>query len=886
LKKVTLTVNGERRVVDAAPDLVLLDYLREDLHLTGTKQSCDRKGQCGACTVIVNGKAVQSCLRKVADLDGAEVISVEGLGTPENPHLIQEAYVLSGAIQCGFCTPGMIMATKALLDANPNPTVPEIRKALRRNLCRCTGYQKIIEAVQLAAKFINGETSPEKVRSKLSGKKIGESHPRPSAMVKACGVAKFSADIQLENAIQIAAVHSTENHGIIKSIDTAEAAKMPGVIGIMTAEDIKGTNRIRVIAPDQPVLCEDRVRAYGDPVAIVAAETRAQARAAAKAVKVTYEPLKFMPTPKEALAADAVQIHPHSPNLCWQQPQIRGDFDKAYAEAAYKVEGHFSTQMNHQAPIEPENCAVDIKGDGDDTELTVYGRSIQIHPHAAQLSEAVGCKVRYIEPFVGGQFGIKATISSEGLAAAAAVHFHRPVRYQPSLEESFWLASKRHPFDMITKLTANKDGIITGYYNYFTLNKGAYFLLGFIMPTRALHMLNGAYKIDNIQAEARLVYTNNGSGGAARGAGPPQVMFALESLVDMLAEKAGQDPLEFREKNLMKSGDLRSTGAPVDVFPFPPLFDAMKPHYERAKKEAAAFNKTSGKIKRGVGIACHAFGIAEAGDHGHAFVELDPDDCVTLYVALADPGEGNDSMLSQLAAQVLDMPLDKIRLYTRDTEKTVNSGPSAGSRQTYMSGGAMVNAAQKLAAAMKEAGTKTYAGLKAAGKETRYEGTKDIAGSDQLDPLYGQGNSFDSQVLNIQMPEIEVNTETGEVRVLKMTTAVDAGPIIHPQNLEGQLQGGMDQGIGYALREEYIQGKSKDWITFKFPTIETAPEVEFITRETPRPRGTLGSIGIGEMTMVSTAPAITNAIYNACGARIYHLPATPDKIKAALAEKK
>lgn len=243
-------------------------------------------------------------------------------------------------------------------------------------------------------------------------------------------------------------------------------------------------------------------------------------------------------------------------------------------------------------------------------------------------------------------------------------------------------------------------------------------------------------------------------------------------------------------------------------------------------------------------------------------------------------------MGTQLAAQVLGLPMDKVKLHTRDTDKTVAAGPSAGSRQTYMGGGALVNGLEKMAKAMKEAGTRTYAGLKKAGKPTRYEGSKQIAGSDRLDPKTGQGDSFDSQVQNIQMAEVEVNIETGDVKVLKMTTAVDAGPIIHPQNLEGQLEGGMDQGIGYALREEYVHGKTKDWLTFKFPTIENSFEVEFIKRETPRIRGTLGSTGIGEMTMVSTAPAVTNAIYNACGARVYHLPATPEKVKAALKAKK
>jgi aldehyde oxidoreductase len=633
---VTLTVNGVKRKVEAGPDLVLLDLLREELGLTGTKQSCDRKGQCGACTVIVDGKATRSCLKKVTDLEGANVITVEGLGTPENPHPIQEAYVLSGAIQCGYCTPGMIMATKALLDQNPNPDLAAIKKALARNLCRCTGYVKIIDAVRLAGKFLRKETTPAKVRATINKKKmIGESHPRPSAMIKACGLAKFSGDYKMDDMLNIAAVHSTEFHAIIKNIDATAAKKMPGVVGVMTADDIKGTNRIRVIAPDQPVLCEDKVRAYGDPVAIVAADTREHARAAAAAVKVTYEKLPVMKTPEEALAPGAVQIHPHSPNLCWQQPLIKGDAEKALKSAAYTVNGDFSTQMNHQAPLEPEACFCYLDGD----ELVVIGRSIMIHAHAAIIKEAVGAeKSRYIEPYSGGQFGIKASISSEGIAAAAAMHFKRPIRYVPSIAESMLITSKRHPFDMKTKLAADAKGNLTAYSNEFMLNKGAYFLLGPIMPGRSLHMLNGSYNIPNIYAFGKMAYTNNGSGGAARGAGPPQVMFALESLMDMLAEKAGTDALEFRKMNALKAGQTRSTGAPIDQTSFPELCDDIRPHFERAKKDAAAFNKKDGKIKRGVGIACMSFGIAEAGDIAQNAVEINSDDTVTIYAAVADPG--------------------------------------------------------------------------------------------------------------------------------------------------------------------------------------------------------------------------------------------------------
>jgi aldehyde oxidoreductase len=884
MKKVRVTINGMPKQFVVGKDRVLLDLLRDDLHLTGTKQSCDRKGQCGACTVIVNGKAVRSCLTKVIDLEGAEVITVEGLGTPDNPHLIQEAFVLAGAVQCGYCIPGMIMASKALLDRNPNPDTGEIKEALARNLCRCTGYVKIIDAVKLAGRFLRGETTPDQVRPDPKSGMIGTSHPRPSAMLKACGLAEFAADIKLQDALEVAVVRSTEHHALIKCIDTAMAEKMPGVIGVMTAKDIKGTNRIKFVFDDQPILCEDRVRCLGDPIVVVAAETKAQAQAAAEAVTIAYEPQPVMMTPEEALAEGAVQIHSQWPNLCYQQPQIKGDAEKALTESAAVVEAEFSTQMNHQAPLEPEACVAYLEGEGEEALLVMMGRSIMIHTHMAMLQGALGWEnMRYEEAYSGGQFGIKAAITSEGIAGAAALHFRRAVRYIPSLHESMLLTSKRHPFTMKVKLGADKDGKLTAYVNDFIVNNGAYQIIGIIVITRALKMLSGSYHIPNIHALARLVYTNNAAGGAARGAGPPQVTFALESAMDMLADKLGIDSLEFRLRNSLEPGQSVSTGAVVEQWPFPALCDVIRPHYDRAKKEAAAFR--DGPIRRGVGLACHAFGIADAGDAAMVAVERDPDDGITIYAAAADPGEGNDSMLTQIAAHLLDLPMEKVRLVTRNTDQTTETGPAAGSRITYMVGGALVNAIEQMKAAMAEAGITDYEGLKNSGKPIRYIGKKNVA-EGELDPKAGQGPTFESQVHNIQMAEVEVNTENGEVRVIKMTSAVDSGPVIHPQNLVGQLEGGMDQGVGYALREEYIHGQTKDWVTFKFPTMKTAFDTEVIIRETPRAKGTLGSTGIGEMTMVSTAPAVINAIKDACGVRIYDLPATPDKIKAALAEGK
>jgi aldehyde oxidoreductase len=881
MDRVRLKINGIEHQVDIEGDLTLLDLLRERLHLTGAKQSCDKKGQCGACTVIVDGKATRSCLSKVAKLDGAEVITVEGLGTPANPHLIQEAFVLSGAIQCGFCTPGMIMAAKVLLDENPDPSTEEIKHALRRNLCRCTGYAKIIEAVKLAGRFLRGEITPAEVRPDPDGPKIGVSHPRPSAMIKACGVAQFTADIVVPGALELAGVRSPHRHALIRGIDASVAEKMPGVVAVLTAKDVKGTNRLKYVVADRPILCEDRVRYVGDAVAAVAALTREQAMAAAKAVKVDYEPLPVLDLPEKAMAEGAVQVHSDRPNVCSVQGQIKGDAAKALEGSAAVVEAHFRTQINHQAPMEPEACVAYFEGEGDDAQLVVIGRSINIHKHLQMLQEGVDWEnMRYEEAYVGGQFGQKLDISSEGLAAVAAVALRRPIRYIPSLVESMQMTSKRHAVSMDVTLGADSQGLITGYRNHMLVDNGAYMSNGEGLLGRILCMLSGSYNIPNVDALAKLVYTNNPWGSAARGAGPPQSNFALESAVDMLARKMGIDPLEFRLRNSLAVGQTKSTGQVVEEWPFPGLCEAIKPHYERALREAAEHR--TGTLRRGVGIGAGSFGIGGANDQGVVAVELDPDDGVTVYGAVADPGEGNDSMLSHLAADFLGLPFDKVRLVTRDTDHTAASGPAAASRLTYMTGGALMLALEQLKAAMGEAGATTYAEMVKAGAKTRHVGIKKTQWIGPLDPVTGQGPSFESEVHAVQLVEVEVDTQTGVVRVLKMTTAADAGTVLHPLNLIGQLEGGMDMGVGFALREEYIQGETKDWVTFKFPTMRTSFDMETVIRETPRKYGPRGAVGVGEMTMVPTAPAVMNAIEDACGVRIRELPATPEKIKAAL----
>ena len=878
MKSVTLKVNGIGHQCVVEEDRMLLDLLREDLKLTGAKQGCDRKGQCGACTVIVNNKTALSCLAKVSNLDGAEIITVEGLGTPDNPHLIQEAFVLKGAIQCGFCTPGLIVATKVLLDKNPNPSRGEIKRTLKNHLCRCTGYERIVDAVELAGEFIRGETTPAKETPDPKGKQIGVSHPRPWSILKACGVAQFGADIVIPGALEIAIVTSPHHNARIKSIDTSKAEKMPGVEGVIIAKDIKGSGSA---GRERPALCKDIAPVLGSHIAIVAAKTRKEALAAADAVKVEYEVLPRISTPEEALAKGAAEVLPGTPNLRVSRKQIKGDAKKALDASATVISAKFDTQLVHQAPLEPEVAVAYLDGEGEDAELVVIGRSIRIHDHAKLLGESLGWKkVRYQEPFCGGQFGIKTDLTSEHLVAVAVLHFKKPARYVPTVKESMQMTTKRHPFSMKVRLGADKDKKITGYEILTTVENGAYTSTGEVVIMRSLAMLSGGYNLPDVLADVSLVYTNNAWGGSARGAGPPQPNYALEAAMDLLAKKVGMDPLEFRLHNVLKPGQSTSSGHVVTEWALDTCFKKLQPEYDRATKEAARFK--SGRIRRGVGVAASSYGVGTPKDKSEVAVELDADGGLTVYGSIADPGEGNDAMLTQLASHYLpSMPREKIRLQTRDSALTPNSGMSASSRQTFMSGHALIKAMQALVAAMKEAKARNYDDMVKAGKPTRYTGIHALEHTG-MDAEKAQGEFFISRCHGVQMAEVEVNTETGETKVLKMTAVVDAGTLINPLAVITQIEGGMDMGAGIALREQYVHGESVDWVTYKFPTMKDAFVKDVIMLESPRDNGPLGATGIGEFTLMPTSPSILNAIDNAIGVRIYDLPATPEKILKAL----
>ena len=886
-----LTVNGIARRVVAAPDRSLLDIIRNDFGLKGTKKACNQ-GYCGACSVIIDGELVRSCrmpLEKIGP--SARITTVEGIGTPVNPHPIQKALAYAGAIQCGFCTPGMVVAAKALLDKNDNPGEQKIREHFRHNLCRCTGYTSIIRAVQLAGRMIRGEVTEDELKADESEGIIGKPIPRPTALIKACGIAPFSDDVpEPAGTLHLKVVRSPHHHAKILSVDASDAEKMPGVAGVVTAKDIKGRNRIvygthpqfKPEMADEPVLCDELVKMWGDPVAIVAAETIEQAEAAVKKVKVEYEPLPAYSTPKEAMAPDALQIHDAYPNVSFEQPLVKGDDpEKAIEKCDVVVEGEFTTTLTPHMFLEPD-CALAFFDEED--RLTIMCRSIVIHYHAKQLAAALGVendKIRLIESYSGGMFGAKLNITCEGLIGAAALKFRRPCKIVYTMSETMNCSPKRHPYYMRIKLGADKDGTFKALWCDFDVDNGAYLYWSDGLVIRGLHNFGGPYRYGNMWALGRMVTTNHAPGGAFRGFGSPQMHFATESVIDMLASKLGMDPLEIRKKNAQVMGDTDSTNAPLDVAPFPGILEKLEPLYKAAKEKAK--KESTPEKKRGVGIAGAYFGCGSDGgkDSSEAWVDIDPDGGVTVRATVADPGEGGDIQITTIVNKALGIPKEKIRYDGRDMARAPHSGPSAGSRQTTLTGKAIANACAELKKAMQENGCKTCEEMIARNLPTHYVGKHQCQTTD-TDAKTGHGRPYENRAYVAHMAEIEVDAKTGKTKVIKMTAVGDIGTILNPLAVEGQFEGGLNMGLGFGLWEDYKHPETNTLVKGGIPNFMNSPLTETHFNHTYRPNGTFGATGCGEIVMVPTAAAVANAIEDAVGARVTHLPISPDKIASAM----
>lgn len=907
--RVNLTLNGVPRPVVCNPEKDNLAVVLRRMGLTGTKIGCGT-GVCGACSIILNGEVIRSCTKKMKNVpEFSEITTIEGIGTPQHLHPLQQAWITYGGVQCGFCTPGFIVSAYSLLIKNTNPSREDVRAWFKkhRNICRCTGYKPLVDSVMAAAKVMRGEATMADITFDESTAKdyYGSSLPRPSALAKVCGLADYGDDIKLkmpEGTAHLAVVISEVHHAKIISIDTEEAEKMPGVFKIMTAKDVKGSNSLPVpqIHPrmkaagilEFPVICGKKINRRGDVVALVAADTEEHAREAAKKVKQNLEILPSYMTFPEAVMPNAIQLQETLPNFYMEQPLLKGkDTAELFEEAPVVVEGSFYSSREPHLPIEPDTVQGYYDADG---MLTIQCRSQALYDSRSEISVATGQseeKLRIIMNPTGGSFGNSITSNTYSLVATAVQNIEMPCTLTLSYEEFNHTTGKRGASFSNGRLACDKDGKITAVEYDIALDHGAYTVVASIIFGNFISIGFHGYNIPNIKALARAGSSNNGFQTAYRGFGAPQIYTTTEALIDMAAEKAGIDSWEFRYNNLAKPGDTTVNSRPYFNYDiYPDLMNKLKPVYDQYKTEAAAAQKEGRHV--GVGLSLGGF-LCTIGlfDEADIALELNPDGTVTHFNTWQDVGQGGDigTLTHTLKAlEPLGIKPAQVKLVMNDTGTCPKTGLSAASRSHFMAGRATIDAANQLMDAMRKSdGTyRTHAEMVQENIQTKYTGHYDqmaLKADPGLNPNTGEGEKNTEFMYAVNVAQVEVDVATGKTQVLKYTTAADVGVIGNKLAVDGQAYGGLSHSIGFALSEDYnAEKKHGNMAGCGIPTIDMIPDdFNIIYAETPRPNGPHGSAGSSENFQCSGHMAVINAINNACGARVYALPATPAKVKSA-----
>lgn len=908
MKRIPLRVNGVDRWIVADKDASLAEVLREQMLLTGCKICCE-DGQCGSCTVVVDGKPVRACTQPMAKVPAnAEITTIEGIGTPENLHPLQIAWMAHGGAQCGVCTPGFIMSAKVLLDGNTSPTREQIRAWFNRNrnLCRCTGYKPLVDAVMDAAAILRGEKTAAEVldKPKADGSILGTKYARPSAVAKVTGTWDFGADVALrmpEGTLRLALVQAEVSHGLVKDIDTAEAEKMPGVERIITWKDVGGKNAITGLITfptnkgdgwDRPILCRDKIFQFGDAIAIVAADTEAHARAAAKKVKVDVEVLPAYMSGFAALAPDAIEIHPGVPNAYYEQGVVKGaDTEPLMASAAAVVDITTYCSRQPHLHLEPDCGEAYVDDDG---VLTILSKSIGVHLHHAMICPGLGIppeKLRIIQNPTGGTFGYKFSPTMEALLGVAALVTKKPVSLVYDQYQNITYTGKRSPANINIKLACDAAGKLTAMETDWWLDHGPYSEFGDLVTLRQAQFTGAGYHLENIRGHGRTVATNHAWGSAFRAYGSPQSFLASEIAIDMLAEKMGEDPFEFRYKNLYGENSTTPTGQKPEVHVLPQLFDMIRPKYYEAKKRCEEFNAANTDKKRGVGVALGIYGCGLDGpDSSEARIERTPTGFV-VHSGWEDHGQGADLSAQTMAHETLrqaGVKPEEITLVMADTFGP-NGGPAGGSRSNVFCGNAIRVAAEMMLNAMKkpDGGYRTYKEMVAENIPLAYDGKWVAAACTDCSPDTAQGNPFPIYMYEVFLPEVEVDLEDGKAQVVKFTTSVDVGTIINKATVDGQIYGGLAQGIGLALTEDFEDLELHTTLRdcgIPYPK-DVPDDIEILYLETPRPLGPYGAAGVGEAPLTAPHPAILNAIYDAVGVRVFRVPALPEVIKMGLEAK-
>ena len=832
--------------VTVAADKNLLEYLREDARLTSVKDGC-AEGVCGSCSVLVNGKAWRACTLTVAKVQGKAVTTIEGLSARER-EVYSWAFGEVGAVQCGFCMPGVVMSAKSLLDQNSDPTPAEVKSAIRYNLCRCTGYLKIERAIQMAAAALR---DGEALHTNGGTARVGERTVRMDSTEKLLGTGEFVDDMQVPGMLHGAVLRTKYPRAMAKKIDISAARALPGVEVVLTAKDVPGERLLGHIVHDWPVMIAEgeETRYVGDALVVLAATSKEAARQALELIRVEYEELPPLLSPEAAMAEGAPRLHPKG-NLLSETSVKRGNVDQAIADAKYVVTQRYSTPRQEHAFLEPESALAVPSQDG---PLTVYTAGQGVYDDHQGIVEMLGVaneKVRVISKLVGGGFGGKEDLSVQHHAALLAWHSGRPVKLTFTRKESFLVHPKRHPMDMEYTTACDESGKITAVKARIVADTGAYASLGGPVLQRACTHGAGPYQIDNVDIEGRAVYTNNIPSGAFRGFGVTQTCFAMESNLNLLAAKAGISPWEIRYRNAIEPGGVLSNGQIADdgtalketLLAVKEVFDA------HPNAGIACSFKNSGK---GVGVP----------DVGRVKLKVE-NGGVIICTSAACMGQGLGTVLQQIVAESTGLPKAAIGIHAPDTMVTPNSGTSTASRQTLITG----EAARRAGDALKEELTNhSLAELEGNEYYREYDCVTDSMTSDKPNRVSHVAYGYATQVV--------ILGDDGRVR--KVVAAHDVGKAINPNGIEGQIEGGVVMGLGYALSEEFKVRDGAPAVTLGTLGLlrsTQVPEIECHIIEKNSATLAYGAKGIGEIVMVTTAPAVAGAYFQRDGKLRNSLP--------------
>ena len=832
----------------------LLRFLRDEMHLTSVKDGCSQ-GACGACTVLIDGETCKACVLQTDRLEGRSIITVDGLSKWES-EVYTYAYGEAGAVQCGFCIPGMIMCTKGLLDRNPDPTEEEIKYALRNNYCRCTGYVKIIAAVKLAAKIMRAGKIPA---AGADDWLLGSRVHRLDVEEKVLGYGKYPDDYYLDGMCYGTALRSKYPRARVLSIDTTAAKALPGVIDVFTAADIPGENKIGHLKHDQYTMIPvgGLTHYLGDAIALVAAEDMETAEKAKKLIKVEYEVLPAVHNIQEAAAEGAPLVFDEeTTNVQAYKHVSRGNADEAISKAAHVISHHFETPWTEHAFLEPE-CAVAYIDDDGDVMIISTDQSAYCTFHESSLMLGTD-KVKCQNALVGGGFGGKEDMTVQHLAALITYLTRRPVKVRLTRAESLLIHPKRHHFEMDFTMGCDEEGHIMGVKAKVASDTGAFASLGGPVLERACTHAAGPYAYENFEIEGRAYYTNNPPAGAFRGFGVTQTCFATETLLNMMADEIGITPWEIRYRNAIRPGGVLPNGQIVDESTgLVETLEAVKEEYEAALAAGKPVGIACAMKNAGVGV-----GIP---DWGRVKLIVEEDAKLHIYSGASCIGQGLGTVLVQMTVTNTDLTRDDIVYERSNTWIAPDSGTTSGSRQTMITGEACRRACEKLMEAKgSDKSLKDLIGQEFYGD---YLAKTDPLGADVPNPVSHVAYGYATQVCIL-------NEKTGKID--RMIAAHDVGKAVNPLSCEGQIEGGVVMSIGYAVREKYPIDENCKPIE-KYGSIgliraHEIPKIDAIVIDKPGLNVACGAIGIGEITSIPTAPAITDAYYRYDGSRRYVLP--------------